>query len=156
MIRRLTVLAACCATLPLAACSTTPEPAPMTQTPPAPKPPEPAPHAQEARAAQVTGSVSYLERVALSPEAVVRVEVVEVGADGAESVVGERTLNSPGQVPIAFSVEVPAGRVRPDGTYRARALITDGGRRFSTTEPVPVLTQGHPRQDVRVWVCSGG
>ena len=155
MIRRITVLAGCCAALTLTACATTPE-APVNKPPPVDKE-EPAARPSEAAETRVTGSVFYLERIALSPEAVVQVEVVEVAPEGGTaSVIGAQRLSSPGQVPISFSVGVPAERIRPEGSYAVRARITDGGRTFSTPEPVPVLTQGHPSQDVRVRVRIGG
>jgi putative lipoprotein len=132
MIRRVTVLAGCFAALTLAACAMTPE-APVNKTPPANKE-EPSVRPAETGETQVTGSVFYLE----------------------ESVIGEQTLSSPGQVPIRFSVGVPPERIRPEGSYVVRARITDGGRTFTTPEPVPVLTQGHPSQDVRVRLRMGG
>jgi putative lipoprotein len=155
MIRRITVLAGCFAALTLAACATTPRP-PVDKTPPVEKE-APSVRPPETGETQVTGSVFYLERIALSPEAVVQVEVVEVAPEGGkETVIGHRTLSSPGQVPIPFSVGVPSERIRPEGSYVVRARITDGGRTFTTPEPVPVLTQGHPSQDVRVRVRIGG
>jgi putative lipoprotein len=59
-------------------------------------------------------------------------------------------------VPIRFSVGVSPERIRPEGSYVVRAHITDAGRTFTTPEPVPVLTQGHPNQDVRVRLRIGG
>jgi putative lipoprotein len=160
MIHRITVLAGCCAALTLTACATTREPtvdkAPaVDKTPPVDNetPVRPA----ETAETRVTGSVFYMERIALTPEAVVRVEVVAAAPEGGtESVLGEQTLSSPGQVPIPFSVGVPSERIRAEGSYSVRARITDGARTFSTPEPVPVLTQGHPGQDVRVRVRIGG
>jgi putative lipoprotein len=155
MIRRLTVLAGCLGTLTLAACASTPRP-PVDTTPPAKQEETPVKPTESAQT-QVTGEVFYLERIALTPAAVVQVEVVELAAGGGtESVLGAQTLSSPGQVPIRFSVGVPSERIRPEGSYGVRARITDGGRTFSTSEPVPVLTQGQPGQDVRVRVRSGG
>jgi putative lipoprotein len=148
MTRRITVLAGCFAALTLAACATTPE-LPMNKEETSARP-------SEAGETRVTGSVFYLERIALTPEAVVQVEVVEVAPEGGrESVIGEQTLSSPGQVPIHFSVGVPPERIRPEGSYIVRARITDTGRTFTTPEPVPVLTQGHPSQDVRVRLRMG-
>lgn len=155
MIRRLTVLAGCFAALTLAACATTQGPT-VDKTPPvdAQTPSAQPPANAETR---VTGSVFYVERIALSPAAVVQVEVVEVAPQGGtESVIGAQTLSSPGQVPIPFSVGIPSERIRPEGSFVVRARITDGGRTFTTPEPVPVLTQGHPGQDVRVRVRIGG
>lgn len=155
MIRRLTVLAGCLGALTLAACATTQAP-PVDKTPPVQKEETPM-RPPETGQTQVTGSVFYRERIALSPEAVVQVEVVEVAPDGGkETVLGVQTSSSPGQVPIPFSVGVPSERIRPEGSYVVRARITDGGRTFTTPEPVPVLTQGHPSQDVRVQLRSGG
>jgi putative lipoprotein len=148
MIRRITVLAGCFAALTLAACATTPEP-------PVDKEETSARSTEESGETQVTGSVFYLERIALTPEAVVQVEVVALEG-GKESVIGEQALSSPGQVPIRFSVGVPPERIRPEGSYVVRARITDAGRTFTTSEPVPVLTQGHPSQDVRVRLRIGG
>jgi putative lipoprotein len=102
---------------------------------------------------EVTGSVMYRERIALSPEAVLRVEVVEAGS---EAVVAEQTYQNPGQVPLRFSVTVPGERIRPDAAYLLRARITDGARTFSAAQPAPVLTQGAASQDVQVLVRSGG
>lgn len=149
MIRRITVLAGCFAALTLAACATTPEPS-VDKTPPVEKE-EAAASPTEAAETRVMGSVFYVERIALTPEAVLQVEVVEVAPEGGqESVIGEQTLRGPGQVPIPFSVGVPSERIRPEGSYVVRARLTDGGRTFTAPEPVPVLTQGHPSQDVRV------
>lgn len=119
----------------------------------------PAPEAPAAPAAQtqVTGTVLYRERIALSPAAVVKVELVEGKAEGGEgTVLAEQTLTSPGQVPIAFSVSVVSERIRPEGSYFVRARIEDGGRVFSAPAPVPVLTQGHRGSDVQVMLRSGG
>ncbi len=155
MIRRLTVLAGCLGALTLAACASTPQP--PVDTPSPAKQEETPVKPTESAQTPVTGEVFYLERIALTPAAVVQVEVVELAAGGGtESVLGTQTLSSPGQVPIRFSVGVPSERIRPEGSYVVRARITDGGRTFSTSEPVPVLTQGHPGQEVRVRVRVGG
>lgn len=153
MNRRIAVLAGGLAVLTLAACASTPPPPPAT-------PPDPQPTGTGTTArteTPVTGSVLYRERIALTPEAVLHVEVVEAAPPGGtETVVGEQTLQGPGQVPIAFSVAVPSERIRPEAAYTVRARITDGGRSFTTPAPIPVLTQGHPGQDVQVLVRLGG
>ncbi|HEX8698807.1 MAG TPA: YbaY family lipoprotein [Myxococcaceae bacterium] len=116
---------------------------------------QPAPQPQASM--EVTGSVFYRERVALTPAAVLQVEVVESGGQaGAETVVAQQTYTNPGQVPLRFSVTVPGERIRPEATYLIRARITDGSRTFSAAQAMPVLTQGNPHQDVQVLVRSGG
>ena len=112
---------------------------------------QPAPQPQASM--EVTGSVTYRERIALSPAAVLQVEVVEAGT---ESVVAQQTYQSPGQVPLRFSVTVPGERIRSESTYLLRARITDGSRNFTAAQPIPVMTLGNPHQDVQVLVRSGG
>jgi putative lipoprotein len=112
---------------------------------------------QPGTATQVTGSVMYRERIALTPDAVVQVEVVELTQDGSPgTVIGQQTIKSPAQVPIPFSVDINPQRVRAEGSYAVNVRITDGTRVFSTAAPIPVLTQGHRSSDVQVLVRSGG
>lgn len=146
MTRRSITIVGCCAALTLAACASTPQP----------PPPSPEGQMTSGTELQITGTVTYRERVALTPEAVVQVEVVELMPDASTgAVLGEQTLRNPGQVPIHFSVAIPPERVRPEATYVARARITDAGRLFSTPAPLPVLTQGKLSSDVQILVRSG-
>jgi putative lipoprotein len=99
----------------------------------------------------------YRERIALTPAAVVQVEVVELTKEGSPgTVIGQQTIQSPGQVPIPFTVAITPQQLRADATYVVNARITDGGRVFSTAAPVPVLTQGNRSSEVQVLVRSGG
>lgn len=131
---------------PAAEAPSVPE-APSAEPSAPPPPPPPA-------LAVVRGSVSYVERVALTPEAVVHVEVVRQGTGASPSrVVGKQTYQTPGQVPIAFAVpldDLPDTEV----DYVVQARITDGARVFSSSEAVPVLTRGHPSEGVSVRVSS--
>jgi putative lipoprotein len=105
---------------------------------------------------QVTGAVTYRERIALSPDAVLVIEVMEQTPQGAPgNVISQQTVTGPGQVPIPFSVAINPQRIRPEATYVLIARIMDGGRSFTTETPVPVLTQGHRSSDVQVLVRSG-
>ena len=129
----------------LSGCATT-----RTAPPPAAEAAPPPPPARTG----VSGSVSYLERMALTPEAVVHVEVVRQGpAEGASRVVGEQTLRTPGQVPIDFTLTLTEP-LDPEADYVLRASITDGARQLSSGEAVPVLTRGHPSEGVRVRVSG--
>ncbi|WNG17902.1 YbaY family lipoprotein [Cystobacter fuscus] len=121
-------------------------------------PPAPTTDTAPSRTVQVTGSVFYLERIALTPEAVVQVDVVR-GTPGKEDEgerVGGQTLRDAGQVPISFAVELAPEHIHPEASYFIRARITDGERVLSSREPVFVLTQGHPSRDVRVRVSTAG
>jgi len=156
------VLTACASTAPSSqpGNTDTPTTAPGTGTevPPGPSNPTTPPPTDPAPGAvtQVTGSVTYRERIALTPDAVLVIEVVELTKEGTPgNVISQQTVTAPGQVPIPFSVAVNPQRIRPEGTYVLTARIMDGGRSFSTQTPVPVLTQGNRSSDVQVLLRSG-
>lgn len=93
----------------------------------------------------VTGSVTYLERIALTPDAVVEVKVL--GGDGGTVLASSRTAD-PVQVPVAFAIPVASGNVRADGKIAISATISDRGRvLWATPEPVP-FTLGRGDSDV--------
>lgn len=88
--------------------------------------------------ATVAGTISYLERVALSPEAIAHVRIVDLDlADKPGYLVAERSIESPGQVPIAFELTYWMKRIESGHTYALQARIEDGGKvMFSTTDDV--------------------
>ena len=56
--------------------------------------------------AQITGSVSYVQRIALSPEAELTIQLEDISrADAPATIIAEQTLTNPGQVPIAFTIQ---------------------------------------------------
>jgi putative lipoprotein len=137
--------------LPLAACTGgRPAPAPA---PEAPAPPEVSPVpvptvavAPRRETATLTGTIVYPQRTALTPEAVVQVELREAALPGGEAtVVARRIIERPGQVPIAFSLSYDPASIDPSRAYTVSARITDRGQlQFVTEAPAPVLTRGAP------------
>ena len=127
------------------ACAGSPASPQPTQTPTvhATQPPtaEPAP-----AVAQVTGTVTYRERIALSSSAVVEVVLQDVSrADAPAIVVGEATIENPGQVPVSFQILYDPNAIDERFTYAVRATITDRGRMlFTTTQAYNVITRGNP------------
>ena len=145
--RRLAVLLL---VVPLAACTSSRRapPAP-TEAEPTPGPPVPVPTAPAApvrETAVLRGTVTYRQRSALTPEAVVQVELREETAAGAEpAVVAKRIIERPGQVPIAFELPYDPATIDAASVYTISARITDRGQlQFVTETPVPVLTRGAP------------
>ena len=56
--------------------------------------------------ASVSGTVTYRERIALTPGATVEMELRDVSlADAAAPLIARQTISDPGQVPIEFKVE---------------------------------------------------
>jgi putative lipoprotein len=72
----------------------------------------------------VTGEVSYRERIALPPNAVLTVRLLDVSlADAPETVVGEQKIEPAGQVPIKFEIKFSSAVVQPNASYALQARI---------------------------------
>jgi putative lipoprotein len=104
----------------------------------------------------VTGSVTYRERIALLPDAVVTVQIQDTSrADAPAIVIGEQVIATMGrQVPIPFSVSYDPAAIDPRLRYTLSVRITDGGGRplWISMQSYPVITQGNPTTDVEVVV----
>ncbi|MBM4245276.1 MAG: hypothetical protein FJ148_15930 [Deltaproteobacteria bacterium] len=110
------------------------------------------------RAATVTGTVTYRERVALPPTAVVTVKLVDVSrADAPAEVLGEQRIEAGGkQVPFAFAIAYDPSRIEPGHDYAVQARIEDGGSlRFISDRRYPVLTRGAPTEVELVLKATG-
>lgn len=119
-----------------------------------------APATRAPSSAAVTGSVSYVQRIALPPDAVLTVRLLDVSRADAPSVtLAEQTIPLAGrQVPVPFSLAYDAADVDPRLTYAVRAEILHGGDLLWTTGTVHrVLTQGAPSSgiDIRLAMVGG-
>jgi putative lipoprotein len=112
------------------------------------------------REASVTGSVTYLQRSALPPDTVVTVRIEDVSrADAPAEVIGEQVIQTEGaQVPIPFEVTYDPGQIVENHSYSLRVRIEDGAGNllFINDTSVPVITRGHPTQDIEVIVVPTG
>ena len=101
---------------------------------------------QPTQSKNVTGSVTYRERIALPPSAVVKVRLVDVSrADAPATVIGEQVIKAAGrQVPFAFEIAYDPKRIEERFTYAVQARIEDedGRLRFISDRHYPVLTRG--------------
>jgi len=100
------------------------------------------------------GSVGYRERVALPPDAVVEVWLVDVSPLILPlALIAETTVPSQGrQVPIPFELRYDPRKIQPDHIYGVKAAIRSAGQiLFATTTAHHVITQGNPSQ-VELWL----
>jgi heat shock protein HslJ len=113
--------------------------------------------------ATLTGSVTYLPRIALSPDASVTVRLLDVSrADAPAETLAEETITAetaPGQrlsVPVPFTLRYSTADVRPRNRYAVRAEIRGAGGALEWTSDtaIPVLTGGAPDSDVEVRVVQ--
>ncbi len=97
--------------------------------------------------AALTGTVTYFQRVALTPEAVVQIELKDVSRADADAPAIAKQILRPGgkQVPLPFSLDYDPAEIQPGRAYALSARITDRGQlAFVTDTKVPVLTGGAP------------
>jgi putative lipoprotein len=97
--------------------------------------------------AMVTGTVTYRERIALPPTAVIKVQLVDVSrADAPSVVIGEQVIQSGGlQVPLAFEIAYDSTRIEANHSYAVQARIEDGGQlKFISDQHYAVVTRGAP------------
>jgi putative lipoprotein len=110
-----------------------------------PAAPPPAGAAPAASGLRVTGTLAYLQRIALPPDCDVTVQLRDVSrADAAASVLAEQRFTTRSQVPLPFELAVDPRRIDPRMRYAVAARIERGGKLLFITDKVyPVLTQGH-------------
>ncbi len=103
---------------------------------------------------QVTGSVTYRERIALPPTAVVQVRLVDVSrADAPAVLIAEQVIRTEGrQVPFEFALAYDESRILPAHTYAVQVRIEVGDKLLFISDTMhPVITRGAPsRVDIVV------
>jgi putative lipoprotein len=95
---------------------------------------------------KVTGTVTYREKIALPPDAMVEVRLLDVSKqDAPGDVVNEQTILNPGQPPIPFAVEYDPARIVSDHRYAIQARISVGGElKYTNQSAYNVITNGNP------------
>ena len=97
--------------------------------------------------ATVTGTVTYRQRMALSPNAVVEVKLFDVSrADAPAVTIAEQMIKPAGrQVPIKFEIQYDPGHIDQNHRHTIQArILEDGKLRFINTHAYPVITGANP------------
>ena len=97
--------------------------------------------------ASVTGTVTYRERIALTPGATLTVQLRDTSLmDVASELIAEQVIPDPGQVPISFRLRYRRGDIDPRHTYSVSARIeeSDGRLAFINDTAHNVITRGNP------------
>ena len=93
------------------------------------------PELSDAAKRTLTGEVTYRERIALPPNAVLSVQLADVSlADAPAAIIGERMVAPAGQVPINFEISFDPQVIRPNMTYALQARITVDDQLLFTTD----------------------
>jgi putative lipoprotein len=95
-------------------------------------------------ALRVSGTLSYLQRIALPPGSEVTVQLRDVSRmDAKADVLAEQRFTARSQVPLPFELTVDAGKIDARMRYAVAARIElDGKLLFINDKIYPVLTQG--------------
>jgi putative lipoprotein len=100
--------------------------------------------------------VTYPQRIALPPDAVLEVSLQDISTPGAAAQeLGKVTIPTASrQVPIPFEISYDPAEIVDNHTYAVRARILDGnGDLIWTSDTVtPVITNGNPTEDVEIIV----
>ena len=97
--------------------------------------------------ASVSGTVTYRERITLTPGATLEVSLRDVSLqDAAAPLIARQTISDPGQVPIKFKVEYNKDDIDSRNTYgvSARIVESDGRLAFTNDTAYDVITRGNP------------
>lgn len=103
--------------------------------------------AQSQTSGQVSGTVTYRQRIALPEDAVVEVRLQEVSRLDAPAVtIAEQIIETEGQqVPFAFTLDYDPSDIDPRYTYVVQArILVDGELQWINTTAYRVITQGAP------------
>lgn len=92
------------------------------------------------------GDITYLQRIALPPDATARVVLLDISDTAAKmTTVATQELLEVGQVPIPFELKVPRSAIDPKKTYGLKASIADGNG--TVRWAVPELAAVQPLTD---------
>lgn len=73
----------------------------------------------------LTGEVLYRERIAMPPNAKVKIELADVSlADAPAAIVAEQEVANAGQVPVKFELRFDSAAIQPGHTFALQARIT--------------------------------
>ena len=101
---------------------------------------------QGAPTVEVSGTVAYRERIAMPPDAVVIVKLLDTSRmDVAAEELGVHLIDGPGSVPVPYSIAFDPAEIDERHTYSVRATISLGDELLWTTDTnYPVITGGNP------------
>jgi putative lipoprotein len=106
----------------------------------------------------VEGTVTYRERIALPPLALVEVKLLDPASNEPSEYVAATTVRTEGrQVPISFELPYDPNKILAEHTYVVRAAIRDADETLFTTNTIhPVITKGNPKKVELVLTKVGG
>ncbi|TMJ34792.1 MAG: META domain-containing protein [Alphaproteobacteria bacterium] len=105
-----------------------------------------------ARAKTLRGSVSYVERIALPPDAILEVRLIDVSlADAPATTIAVTRVKTRHRLPIPYRLRFDDARIKPGRSYALHARITVNGRLWFISATRHAAFTGKPdKTDIRV------
>ena len=109
--------------------------------------------AADYRGPVIFGTVMYKARIALPPDAVLTMRLLDVTRRDAPAVVlTEKSVSGPGQPPLAFELPYPLEAIRPDRRTVLEARIEVAGRTRFYSATAHAVTTESVMQPQEIWV----
>lgn len=104
------------------------------------------------------GSVSYRERLALPPDSILEVRLLDVSlADAPSTTIAVTRVKTRHRMPIPYRLRFDDKRIKPGRSYALQARITVNGRLwFITTTRHSIFTGGRDETDIQVERVKSG
>ena len=92
----------------------------------------------------ITGSISYLQKIALTDKSVAEIKLIDVTLKNAPELLVSRQFISPaGQIPIKFTLPYNPAQIDPTHKYEVRARILEAGKPVFVSKIIyPALSNG--------------
>lgn len=107
----------------------------------------------------ISGTIMYLTRIALPPQATIHVELQDVSRADAPAVVIAKEMFALGgrQAPLPFTLKFDPAKIDPKHAYSVSARVMIGTElKFVTDKSYAVLTQGNPSKVDLILKPAGG
>jgi putative lipoprotein len=103
----------------------------------------------------LTGQISYPQSIALTEEAVVTIQLLDISKQDVKAqVIVEKIIKNPGQVPINIDIQYNPDDILSTNTYSLKVNIEDKGSLLFTTDAVyPVINNGIT-ENIKIKVVS--
>ncbi len=105
-----------------------------------------APAPSPAPSGTITGTALYRERMALPPDAVLEISLLDTSrADAPATLIASQKIPHPGNPPFRFNLAYDPAKIIPSHTYTVRATIHLGAQlMYTSTAAHQVITNGNP------------
>ncbi len=108
--------------------------------------------------AQLAGTVSYRECIALPSGSQVEIQIRDASKADEAGVIAKKDITTQGEnIPISFTIDYDASKIATDGSYDLSArILVDGQLRWMTDANVSLLENGAPKSHVDLMLTSTG